>query len=175
MSISGVDWEEYAFLDEEEKEDEGTKTTLQFQNSTYEIVSKTAYLLGVPKRIFENEYEAPQIEVFERLEQDQSARIIRNLSVVRTAIEQNFKLINDKMRAEYCSILSMPQYIPSESIRQLNEDGVDFIKRSSTKLYQHIIEINRLICDRINNCKHLFPLWLNWQYIRELCLLCQTD
>lgn len=171
MSISGVDWEEYAFLDEEEKEDEGTKTTLQFQNSTYEIVSKTAYLLGVPKRIFENEYEAPQIEVFERLEQDQSARIIRNLSVVRTAIEQNFKLINDKMRAEYCSILSMPQYIPLESIRQLNEDDVDFIKRSSTKLYQHIIEINRLICDRINNCKHLFPLWLNWQYIRELFIM----
>ena len=78
MSISGVDWEEYAFLDEEEKEDEGTKTTLQFQNSTYEIVSKTAYLLGVPKRIFENEYEAPQfLSVWSRINLRELSEICR--------------------------------------------------------------------------------------------------
>ena len=28
-----------------------------YQDSTYELVSKIAYLLGVPKRIFENEHE----------------------------------------------------------------------------------------------------------------------
>ena len=73
-----------------------------------------------------------------------------------------------KMRMEYRTILSMPEYIPAESLNQLNTDGVNFIKKSSTKLCHHIIELNRLISDRINNCKRLFPLWINWDYIKEL-------
>lgn len=139
-----------------------------YRDSTYEIVSKVAYLLGVPKRIFENEHEAPKLEVYEKLEQEKAARIIRHLCIIRTAIERNFKHINGKMVSEYRSILSMPEYIPPESIEQLRLDGVSFFKNSSKKLYQHIVEINRLISDRINNCKKYFPLWLNWQYVKEL-------
>lgn len=33
-----------------------------YKDSTYEIVSKVAYLIGVPHRIFENEHEAPKME-----------------------------------------------------------------------------------------------------------------
>lgn len=61
-----------------------------YKDSTYELVSKVAYLIGVPRHIFENEHEAPQMEVFERLEADKAARIIRHLSIIRTAIERNF-------------------------------------------------------------------------------------
>lgn len=138
-----------------------------YRDSTYEIVSKVAYLLGVPKRIFENEHEAPKLEVYEKLEQEKAARIIRHLCIIRTAIERNFKHINGKMVSEYRSILSMPEYIPPESIEQLRLDGVSFFKNSSKKLYQHIVEINRLISDRINNCKKYFPLWLNSVYTRS--------
>lgn len=123
-----------------------------FSHSTYELVSKVAYLIGVPKRIFDNPYEAPQIEVYDKLDGDKSARIVRHLCIIRTAIERNFKNINDKMRTEYRTILSMPEYVPAESLQQLNTDGVNFIKKSSTKLAQHIVEINRLLSDRINNC-----------------------
>lgn len=56
-----------------------------YKDSTYELVSKVAYLIGVPRHIFENEHEAPQMEVFERLEADKAARIIRHLSIIRTA------------------------------------------------------------------------------------------
>ena len=75
------------------------------------------------------------------------------------------------MRMEYKTILSLPQFVPAESINQLLADGVSFIKKSSTQLSGHIVEINRIISDRINNCKTLFPLWLNWQYIRELFIM----
>ena len=34
---------------------------IQYKDSTYEIVSKVAYLIGVPLRIFENEHEAPPV------------------------------------------------------------------------------------------------------------------
>lgn len=144
---------------------------IAYKDSTYELVSKVAYLIGVPKRIFENEHEAPQLEIYEQLDNDKTARIVRNLCVVRTSIERNFKHINDKMRMEYKTILSMPEYVPSDSLNQLTADGINFIKKSSTKLAHHIIEINRLISDRINNCKPLFPLWINWQYIKDIFIM----
>ena len=144
---------------------------ITYKDSTYEIVSKVAYLIGVPKRIFENEHEPPQIDVYRQLDLDKNARIIRHLCIVRTSIERNFKYINDKMRTEFKSILSLPQFVPAESISQLSADGINFVKKSSTQLSGHIVEINRIISDRINNCKNLFPLWLNWQYVRELFIM----
>lgn len=74
---------------------------IAYKDSTYEIVSKVAYLIGVPKRIFENEHEAPKLDIYERLEADKTARIIRHLCIIRTAIERNFKHINEKMKFEY--------------------------------------------------------------------------
>lgn len=97
--------------------------------------------------------------------------VIRHLCIIRTAIERNFKYINDKMRTEYKTILSLSQFVPADSISQLSADNVNFIRKWNTKLPAHIIEINRIISDRINNCKHLFPLWLNWKYIRELFIM----
>ena len=74
---------------------------IAYKDSTYELVSKVAYLIGVPLRIFQNEHEPPKIEIYDRLEQDKNARIIRNLCIIRTAIERNYRRINDIMRMEY--------------------------------------------------------------------------
>lgn len=71
---------------------------IAYKDSTYELVSKVAYLIGVPLRIFQNEHEPPKIEIYDRLEQDKNARIIRNLCIIRTAIERNYRKINDIMR-----------------------------------------------------------------------------
>jgi len=139
-----------------------------YKDSTYDIVSKVAYLIGVPKHIFENEHEPPKLDIYELLDKDKSARIVRNLCVVRAAIERRFGKINDKIRKEYKTIYSLPELIPQDALRQLELDGASFYKKSSTKLAHHIIEINKLIRDRINNCKHIFPVWLNWDYIRDL-------
>ena len=152
-------------------QDQSSSERITYKDSTYVVISKVAYLIGVPKRLFENEHEPPQLEVFQQLENDKNARIIRNLCIIRTAIERNFKYINEKMRMEYKTILSLPQFVPAEAINQLLADGVSFIKKSSTQLSGHIVEINRLISDRINNCKNLFPLWLNWHYVRELFIM----
>ena len=86
----------------------------QYKDSTYDIVSKVAYLIGVPKRIFENEHEPPKIEIYEVLDKDKNARIIRHLCIIRTSIERAFRHINEKMKFQYRSILSMPEHIPQE-------------------------------------------------------------
>ena len=142
-----------------------------YQDSTHELVSKIAYLIGVPKRIFENIHEPPEQEVFAQMDNEKSTRIIRHLSIIRTSIQRNYRTINRKMKTEYLSILSMPEYVPAESMSYLESEGIYFVKKSSTKLFQHIIELNRIISNRINNCKPFFPLWLNWKYIQDLFIM----
>lgn len=142
-----------------------------YTDSTYEIVSKVAYLLGISRRIFENEHEPPKLDVYNLMDAEKSARIIRHLCIIRTSIERNYKNIRNKSKYEFQSIFSMPDYIPQDSLKRLSEDGINFVKKSSTQPKHHLIEINRLISDRINNCKPLFPLWLNWQYVKELFIM----
>ena len=144
---------------------------MTYKDSTYEIVSKVAYLIGVPKRIFENEHEPPKLEIFEKLDKDKNARIVRNLCMLRTSIERNYKKINDELSHSLKSIYSMPEYIPADSFNQLTADGIRLSKKHNAQLSSLIVDINRLISDRINNCKGIFPLWINWDYIRELFIM----
>ena len=144
---------------------------MTYKDSTYEIVSKVAYLIGVPKRIFENPHEPPKLDVFEKMELDKNARIVRHLCILRTAIERNFRKINDELTYSVKSIYSMPEYIPSDSFNQLSADGIRLTKKQNAQLSALIVDINRLISDRINNCRGIFPLWINWDYIRELFIM----
>ena len=54
---------------------------------------------------------------------------------------------------------------------QLSQDCVMVFRKSSPYLGQYIIDINRLISDRINNCRALFPTWLNWEYLKSLFIM----
>lgn len=142
-----------------------------YKDATYELVSKVAYLIGVPDHIFQRENEPPKLEVYTRLEKDKNARIIRNLCILRTIIERNFKKLNDIMRFEYRGLLSITEIIPYECVRQLAEDGIFCFRSQNKSLCQYVVELNRTISDRINNCKGLFPLWVNWTYIRALFIM----
>lgn len=144
--------------------------TAYFKDRKFEIVSTVAYLIGIPINIFENIHEGPKKEVFDRLEENKSARIIRNLSIVRNAVERNFGAINKRMKTEFLTLLSMPELVPMDAVKQLNDDGVNCYKKT-TRLCEQVIELNRLISDRINNCKELFPTWINWDYIKDLFIM----
>ena len=139
------------------------------KSGTYDIVSTMAYLIGVPTDMIR---ERPQYKKFPLLELDKNARIIRNLCMVRTAIERNFKKINDAITRQYRRIENLGgDLLPASAMKTLREDGVSFVQKSSIRLTHHIIEINRLISDRINNCQNLFPDWVKWEYIRDLFLM----
>ena len=45
-------------------QDQSSSERITYKDSTYVVISKVAYLIGVPKRLFENEHEPPQLEVF---------------------------------------------------------------------------------------------------------------
>lgn len=139
------------------------------RSETYTVVSKMAYLTGVSQRIFELEAEPPKLEWYHTLEKNKSARIIRNLCILRTAIELHFKAIREAIKFDLKTIYTLPDLVPYESIRQLELDGIT-LKRH-IKPVDYIIEINRYISDRLNNCKNLFPLWLKWDYIKQLFIM----
>lgn len=122
-----------------------------YENGTYMVISKFAYLIGVPFHIFENEHEPPKMEWYEALEKDKNARIIRNLCMLRTAFERNYRNIFQAMRYDLKGIASMPEYIPRECIDQLSVDGLS-IYRANAQPIQYIIDINNHIANRINNC-----------------------
>lgn len=145
-------------------------TINNYQNSTYTIISKVAYLIGVEQRHFEPDYEAPKMDIFQELDRNKNARIIRNLCMLRTAIEQNYSTISYQMNWDLKNLYSFPELIPQECIKQLEADGIPVIK-ANCRLNQYIININKLIADRINNCKSIFPIWVEWKYIKELFIM----
>jgi len=142
----------------------------EFENSTYHVVSKMAFLLGVEKRIFENVHEPPQLEWYEKLHKDKNARIVRNLCMLRTAIERNFAAVLRAMRYDLKNLHSLPELIPQESLQELLDDGIS-IEKTNYHPVQYVMDLNRLIADRINNCKNIFPIWLKWEYIRPLFIM----
>ena len=51
---------DYDTDDVEQELDDNKQSYTLYENSTYMVVSKVAYLIGVPKAIFENEHEPPR-------------------------------------------------------------------------------------------------------------------
>lgn len=142
-----------------------------YRESTHTVTSKIAYLIGVKKTIFEKEHSSFDLNIFNKLDADKNARIIRHLCIIRTSILRNFNKINNAFKFEHRGIRTVGEFIPDESVRQLAEDGIDFVKNTSRYLSNHVVEINRLINDRINNCRGLFPMWLNWEYVKDLFIM----
>ena len=91
--------------------------------------------------------------------------------MVRSAAERWFGKINEQIQKEYKSIYSVPEYMPQDALEQLRKDGIHLSKKSGTQLVHLIIELNRYVSDRVNNCKDLFPVWLNWNYVRDLFVM----
>lgn len=141
-----------------------------FGKNTYMIVSKVAFLLGIQKQIFEDPYKPFTMDEYTKLETDKNARLIRNLCGLRTTIELNYGKINTEIYYNLKNLDSLPDLVPPSYLEALEEDGIRIVK-ANHKLNQYIIDINRYISDRINNCKTLFPIWLNWNYLREIFIM----
>ena len=141
------------------------------QDNTHEIVSKVAYLIGVPQEYFGTEAHAFRADIYRTLDAAKNARLLRNLCVVRAAAERWFNEISEQIQKEFKSIYTVPEYIPQRALDQLSQDGIQFSQRAGTQLVTLIIEVNHFICDRVNNCKALFPVWIKWEYIRDLFIM----
>ena len=144
----------------------------------YEIVTRVAYLIGVDDRIFENENYNYDLKIYNSMKITKNARIIRNLCRLRNALESKFLKICMAMQQDNKSLIAMPEYIPLECMEELSNDNVDIYKNLSNDIKSpspFLFMINNEIKSRINNCRDLFPEWLNWKYLSDLFIMPEGD
>lgn len=140
------------------------------RNPTYNIVSAVAYLLGVELRHFENDHEPPKLNIYEQLQTNPKAHIIRNLCILRTAMIQKHKDIVYAFRIEGKNIGTIPNLIPSRSVMELHEDGVQMYM-GKPHVDEYLIRINQELSNRIHAVADLFPEWVKWEYLKPLFLM----
>ena len=157
-------------LPEPTVEEEETQVYIPLKEHKYKIVSMMAYLLGINEKQFAEDRIFKR-EIYDQLNINKNARIIRNLCRLRTSIERTYKYINNAIKNGRQEVLLMFEYIPEDAVMALSQDGVRIPSKRGEYPANTVVEINKLISDRINNCKSLFPIWLNWDYVRELFIM----
>ncbi|MCC8028695.1 MAG: hypothetical protein LIO75_02660 [Lachnospiraceae bacterium] len=137
--------------------------------NTYTLVSLMMYLIGVEYRHFEK-HDPLLTDSFEKYDRNQDARIIRNLCMVRTALEKHHAQIRTAFMYDLKNLSTLPELIPPEAVNGLCADGIQ-LQNTRPHVNNYILEINHMLSNRINSVKDMFPEWVRWDYIRPLFLL----
>ena len=134
-----------------------------FKKNQTEITSKIAYLIGVKednmKQFFEDEEE--EIEILEK----SSCKVIRNLSILRTKLLTHYSKTENAFRYDLQNLDRMDLY--KDEVKTLEKCGVEIIK-ANYRVNKYIVDINNLIVNRIDECRNIFPDWLEWKYVRTM-------
>ena len=117
--------------------------------SKRDIVSRVAYLLGIDDRYFglgQLDNMNPQFyrSVYEELNQDKEARIVRHLCRLRTKLQRNFRDIYTEMNSDLKNIDSIPDLVPQDSLQALEQDGIPFV-RAKRKLEDYIVDVHNYL------------------------------
>ena len=131
-----------------------------FKKNQTEITSKIAYLIGVKednmKQFFEDEED--EIQILEK----SSCKVIRNLNILRTKLLTNYLKTENAFRYDLLNLDRMDLY--KDEVKTLDRCGVQIIK-ANYRVNKYIVDINNLIVNRIDECRNIFPDWLEWKYV----------
>lgn len=141
---------------------------LEHRGEEHDIVSKMAYLIGVPDSHWKSPYSELESDIYQQLDENKNARIIRNLCGLRTEIERNFKRFSMLIFMELKNLHTISQ--TQGMINQLHKDGIKIIK-ANPRLEEYLPKINNLLQQHIDSCKTLFPIWVNWDFVRQLFIV----
>ena len=153
-------------------EDLPAKQQQDSPRSKRDIVSRVAYLIGIDGKYFgigQDGNIAPQFHrsVYDEMNTDKEARIVRNLCRLRTKLQRNFKAICVEMNSDVKNIDSVPDLVPPDILGSLEEDGIPFV-RPRRRLEDYIVDVHNYLLPHVPNCQKFFPDWIKWQYIRNL-------
>ncbi len=140
--------------------------------SKRDIVSRVAYLIGIDDRYFgleQTENMNPQFyrSVYEEMNSDKEARIVRNLCRLRTKLQRNFRAIFTEMNSDIKNLDSIPDLVPQDALKTLEQDGIPFV-RAKRKLEDYIVDVHNYLLPHVPNCQKFIPDWVKWTYIRNL-------
>ena len=136
-----------------------------FKKNQTEVTSKIAYLIGVKEdkltQFIEDEEE---MEILEK----SSCKVIRNLNILRTKLLTNYKNTETAFRFDLLNLDRMDLY--KDEVKILQKCGVQIIK-ANYRVNKYIVDINNLIANRIDECKNIFPDWVEWKYIKRMFIM----
>jgi len=135
---------------------------------TYDVVSKIAYLIGVKEAMFERDTLKPVW--YEKLQEVPQARTIRCLCKIRTALLKNYEAVDDGIKFHLKNLDKMPNMFDLEDFEYLEKHDILVIK-ANYRVLAYIADVNRHIANNIAACRELFPLWINWEYIRDIFIM----
>lgn len=135
---------------------------------TYNIVSQVAYLIGVKRELFGSD--KLRIAVYNRLDQQVSARRIRCLCRLRSALMRSFREVEKGMSVYMKNLDAFPEHFDPEDIQFLQENGVPILKPNA-KAIACLAAINQHIAKHIHECGEFFPLWLEWDFLRDMFIM----
>ncbi len=140
--------------------------------SKRDIVSRVAYLIGIDNKYFgigipENMNPHFYRSVYDTLNQDKEARIVRHLCILRTKIQRNFRAIFTEMNSDIKNIDAIPDLVPQESLQSLERDGILFV-RAKRRLEEYIVDVHNYLLPHVPNCQKFMPDWIKWIYIKNL-------
>lgn len=141
----------------------------EYPNLTFDIVSKVGYLIGVDQDNFEGTT-GWRAEIYKELDQRKDARIIRNLCLIRTRLFRHFMKISTAMLYDLKNIDSFPDIIPVKVLSQLREDGIE-VWHANWKINQYLLFVCNEIKKHISDCREIFPIWLEWDFIKDLFVI----
>ena len=147
-------------------EEQTHRTTKSFST---DIVSMLAYLIGVSEKQFGKEYKR---SVYDLLENDDDARIIRSLCAIRNALMRNPGGIVTRLREGIVNLDSIPEFIDPELFRFLENKKIRLITGAKTKqITEYVVDVNIHISNKVGSVLRIFPAWINKNYIKETIVM----
>ncbi|MCR4616473.1 MAG: NYN domain-containing protein [Clostridiales bacterium] len=137
-----------------------------FKKNQTEITSKIAYLIGVKEEYltqFFDDYEE-EVKILEK----SSCFVIRNLSILRTKLLTNYMRTENAFRYDLMNLDRMDMY--KTEVKALERCKVNIVK-ANYRVNKYIVDINDIISKRIDECRNLFPDWIEWKYIKRMFIM----
>lgn len=151
-----------------------TKDQLKYIPSakrTYFIVSQVAYLIGVKRDFFCRG--KLKDDIYDQLDQLVAARRIRSLCKIRNSLMRNLPEVESEFNFYMKNLDTLPHYFEHADIQFLEDNGMSILK-ANTKAINYLLSINQLISNHIHECSALFPLWIEWSFIRDLFVMSEA-
>lgn len=142
-----------------------------FENYRTNIVTVIAYLLGVPDETISNASIFDD-QTYNEIKNDNDAKIIRTLCILRNQIFLNYTEINN-LRMQLIPLDKMTDYVDTVGISYLRRCDIDVtnVSGNSSNVTLNIACINQYIVDRIDKIKKFIPEWVKYEYVRNLFLM----
>ena len=140
----------------------------KFYQSVSKGVSLTvAYLIGTKMDIL-TDNNPNESELFEKLQKNTDAVIIRALCNIRSNLMLNYNSTERSIVYNMQNLDRIDMY--RDDVKVLSRNEI-FIVKANCRVSKYIMDINLIITQKISRLKDLFPEWVKWDYIKSLFLM----